>query len=314
MSASGVADWRLRGYTLLARVLVPRRFVGKVFLLTFVGIHVPLLALAGYLLLSIGPSASLPLSVLLVTLLATLAGSAATLLGLWLLMTPVDAASAALRTYRLAGSLPALPTHLSDEAGVLMADVQHTLSYLDSLTQNLADQALRDPLTGSPNRRAFDQLLAAELAGAALLGEGVALAVVDVDGLKGVNDEFGHVVGDACLRHVVAVLTGHVAKHGWVARWGGDEFVVVVREAVGRPAIETLLMQVNAELAAVPVRRPDGGAIALRISGGVARAREKEPAQVLFDRADADLYRAKRAHRDNGRAAYRGRRSEDPPW
>jgi diguanylate cyclase (GGDEF)-like protein len=233
--------------------------------------------------------------VLLVALAATLAGCAGTLLGLWLLLAPVAAASGALRAYRLEGARPRLPTGLGGEAGQLLADVQHTLDHLDAVVGRLADQALRDPLTGLPNRRAFERRLAEDLAEVAHRGGVIALVALDADGLKGINDERGHAAGDACLRHLAAALARHVGEQGWAARWGGDEFVAVVREAAGEPAAEALLAGVEAELAASPVALPDGGAVALRVSGGVTRAGDGEGAEDLFARADAALYRAKRA-------------------
>jgi diguanylate cyclase (GGDEF)-like protein len=286
---------RLRGYARLSRLLFPRSYLGKIVLLAFVGTHVPLVALIGYLLLAADLAFAPAVAVVLVALAATPAVPASALLGLWLLLAPVAAASDALRAYRLAGTPPELPTDLDGEAGRLLADVQRTLTELDAAVGRLADQALRDPLTGLPNRRAFEQRLAGELAEAARRGGAVALVALDADGLKEVNDERGHTAGDACLRYLAAALARHVGEQGWAARWGGDEFVAVVREAAGEPAAEALLAGVEAELAASPVALPDGGAVALRVSGGVTRAGDGEGAEDLFARADAALYRAKRA-------------------
>ena len=288
---------RLRGYAVLSQVLFPKSYLGKIVLLTFVGTHIPLAALIGYLLLAPRPGSPPPLAVLLVALTATLVGTAGVLLGLWLLLAPVAAASGALRTYRLTGTPPDLPTSLEGEAGELLTDVQRTLDHLDRFVGRLAEEALRDPLTGAPNRRAFEQQLAKELATAAGRGESVALVVLDVDGLKAVNDDRGHEAGDECLRSLVAPLARHIGGRGWVARWGGDEFVAVIREAAGAPAAEAILGQFEEELAAAPVLLPDGGQVALRASGGVARARPGESPQELFAQADAALYRAKQVGR-----------------
>ena len=292
---------RLRGYARLSRLLFPQSYLGKIFLLTFAGTHVPLVALIAYLLLAADLAFASAVAVLLVALAATLAGTAAALLGLWLLLAPVAAASAALRAYRRAGTPPDLPADLDGEAGQLLADVRQTLTELDAAMKRLADQALRDPLTGLPNRRAFERRLAEDLAEVARRGGAVALVALDADGLKGVNDERGHAAGDACLRRLAAALARHVGEQGWVARWGGDEFVAVVREAEGAPPAEALLARVEAKLAAAPVVLPGGGAVALRISWGVARVGDGESVQELFARADAALYRTKRA-RSTGRA------------
>ena len=286
---------RLRGYMLLSRILFPKSYSGKIFLLAFIGTHVPLVALIVYLVMVAGPASPPTLKVLLVALAATIVGSAGTLVGVWLLLTPVAVASSALQAYRLAGTPPHLPTNLEGGAGELLADVQHTLDHLDSFVSRLADEALRDPLTGAPNRRAFEQRLTGELTTAAERGETVALIALDVDGLKEVNDDWGHEAGDAFLRHLTAALVRHLHGHGWIARWGGDEFIAVVREGADGPEAETILAEVEAALAADPVRLPNGEQVALRASGGVARAHSGEGAQELFARADAELYRAKRA-------------------
>ncbi len=143
---------RLRGYARLARLLFPKSYSGKLFLLAFVATHVPLVVLVAYLLLAADLSFAAAAPVLLIALVATLVGTAGALLGLWLLLAPVAAASQALRAYRRAGVRPELPTGLEGEAGRLLADVQETLTELDAALGDLAEQALRDPLTGLPNR------------------------------------------------------------------------------------------------------------------------------------------------------------------
>ena len=80
-----------------------------------------------------------------------------------------------------------------------------------------------------------------------------------------------------------------------MARWGGDEFVAVLREAEGAPAAEAVLEQIKADLAARPARLPDGERVRLGVSGGVARAAGGEDPAGVVERADAALYRAKRA-------------------
>jgi diguanylate cyclase (GGDEF)-like protein len=288
---------RLQGFTLLSRLLFPRSYLGKIVLLTFVCTHVPLVALIIYLLLASSASAPVP-TVLLVTLVATLVGTAAAVLGLWLLLTPVAASSAALRAYRLTSTPPQLPTDLAGDPGQLLADIQYTLDDLDATVRRLIDEALRDPLTGAPNRRAFEQQLAEELETAENRGEIVALVALDVDGLKAVNDDWGHEAGDVCLRHLTAALVRHLHGHGWVARWGGDEFIAVIREgAGGAPMAEEILARVEAELAENPVLLPNGEQVSLRASGGVSRSHRGEPPKAVFARADAELYRAKQARR-----------------
>jgi diguanylate cyclase (GGDEF)-like protein len=155
----------------------------------------------------------------------------------------------------------------------------------------LTHLALSDPLTGLPNRRAWDQQLAERLSGA---GEGVwCLAVLDVDQLHDVNDQRGHLEGDACLRRIADRLTGLVRRGDFVARLGGDEFGV-------------LLEGLNAERGAAQVdliRRQAGedGALAITLTAGwapIAAPASKTAVNDTIKRADDALRQAKRAGRN----------------
>src|SRR6187401_2395516 len=109
----------------------------------------------------------------------------------------------------------------------------------------LTHLALSDPLTGLPNRRAWDQQLAERLSGA---GQGEwCLALLDVDLLHDVNDQRGHLEGDACLRRIADRLSGLVRRGDFVARLGGDEFGVLLEGLnAERAAAQVDLIRVQA--------------------------------------------------------------------
>lgn len=118
-------------YNYLSELRYPRSYLGKILLVSFLGVHVPLIGLVGYVVLASSLAWPEVLPILIVTLVATLVGTGATLAALYALLSPVRAASKAVRDYLAAKTVPALPTGGADEAGRLMADVQEGITRLD---------------------------------------------------------------------------------------------------------------------------------------------------------------------------------------
>lgn len=145
---------RLGLYSALSRAPFPKSYPGKVFFSAFLGTHVPLLALIAHLARDprLGPSDKK--RVLAVALAATLGGTAGTLWALHSLLSPVSAASEALRRYLEHREVPDLPTAYPDQAGRLMADVQSSVERLDVALRFLGELATYDHLTDALNRRA----------------------------------------------------------------------------------------------------------------------------------------------------------------
>ena len=162
--------------------------------------------------------------------------------------------------------------------------------------------ALTDPLTGLPNRRAAEERLQKERARIPRDGIGFALALVDLDHFKMVNDRFGHAVGDEVLKAVARRFESGMREGDWVARWGGEEFLFVlhgstVEEAAG--VMERLAGQARA----TPIQTSVGD-IALSFSAGVA-AFGTHDSEILpmLEKIDHALYRAKTDGRDQVRMA-----------
>jgi len=118
-------------YNYLSELRYPRSYLGKILLVGFLGVHVPLIGLVGYVVLASSLAWAEVLPILIVTLVATLVGTGATLAALYALLSPVRAASKAMRDYLAAKIVLALPTGAADEAGRLMADVQEAITRLD---------------------------------------------------------------------------------------------------------------------------------------------------------------------------------------
>lgn len=158
-------------------------------------------------------------------------------------------------------------------------------------------EALHDPLTGLLNRRAFTPLLAAEHQRVLRTQRPCALALLDLDHFKRVNDQYGHGVGDGVLVQLAALMLQHVRDIDSVARVGGEEFAILFPEASAEEAAQAL-ERIRLALAAEPLQI-DGEQIAITVSSGVVGYYGgAQSAEGLLEAADAQLYRAKHGGRN----------------
>jgi diguanylate cyclase (GGDEF)-like protein len=154
----------------------------------------------------------------------------------------------------------------------------------------LREDAARDPLTGLPNRRVFERRLAADLREAQRTGRSLALLVLDVDEFKQLNDVAGHVAGDDALKLLAECLRRSCRSHDLPARFGGDEFVVLLPWTSASEAL-TVAGRIRATLAETS---------SITVSIGVAdlaRCQISRP-ESLFAHADRALYLAKARGKD----------------
>ncbi|HSN91028.1 MAG TPA: GGDEF domain-containing protein [Anaeromyxobacteraceae bacterium] len=166
-----------------------------------------------------------------------------------------------------------------------------------TLHAELHRRATADALTGLPNRRAFEEALAREVARARRAGTPLGLLLVDVDHFKRVNDERGHPAGDEVLRAVAGRIASAARAGDLVGRVGGEEFALALPGAGAADAREAG-ERVRARVADGPVAL-EGGDLAVTVSVGVASLGEPpEEGPDLVARADEALYRAKRAGRN----------------
>ena len=154
-------------------------------------------------------------------------------------------------------------------------------------------QALVDGLTALANRRQSEDALEAELARAERLGGPVSLVLADLDDFKAVNDRYGHPAGDAVLRAFADVLRASVREIDTAGRWGGEEFIVVLPGTDSAGATR-LAERLRAALEARAILAPDGTALRVTASFGVASAPPAGRADDLVAAADAALSEAKR--------------------
>jgi diguanylate cyclase (GGDEF)-like protein len=159
-------------------------------------------------------------------------------------------------------------------------------------TRQLELDTLSDPLTGIPNRRAFDATLPRLVAEAHAAGTPLTLAIVDVDRFKPVNDTFGHPVGDEVLRRVAAILRDHSRDGDGCARYGGDEFTLCL--PVAAPEATAAMRRIKRVISEHPWSAVAPG-LAVTVSVGVAGLGPGDSAAMLFRAADQSLLAAKRA-------------------
>ena len=152
----------------------------------------------------------------------------------------------------------------------------------DSLIEDLRELSLTDELTGLPNRRRWDDELSRELGRARRYDKVMSLAMLDLDGFKGFNDSQGHPAGDALLRAVAKAWAEAVRATDLLARYGGDEFAVLLPDCPLEEALEVI------------GRLRESTPEPITCSAGIASSDGSDPPETVILRADQALYRAKR--------------------
>ena len=172
---------------------------------------------------------------------------------------------------------------------------QEALGFREHLEEQ-RQKALIDPLTGLPNRAAWSERLEHEIQQWQQHGNTLSLAMLDLDHFKRINDSYGHLAGDKVLKIIATVLRKCLRGSDFIARFGGEEFVLLLPAtppAVGAKLLETL----RAAIEACPFHFK-GERVTITISMGLASFRVGEHSDLVLKRADQALYRAKNAGRN----------------
>ena len=188
--------------------------------------------------------------------------------------------------------------HLKQRYGSLMSKVEQMEQETRRVKVHMEEERHRartDPLTGLPNRTAYDEHIAHELERWNRYQQGFSIAVADLDLFKSINDNYGHLAGDKVLRLVGKILHKQSRRTDVVARYGGEEFVIIM------PGTEVDAAKKAAEKLRKSIESSPfnfyGKPVNVTMSFGVAQIKTNEDIDKLFSRADKALYRAKQ----NGR-------------
>ncbi|TGK43419.1 putative bifunctional diguanylate cyclase/phosphodiesterase [Leptospira andrefontaineae] len=213
----------LNFYSYLSKIRILKTYSSKIMLVAFLGTHVPLITLLLFFVISTVQDMQTALKILGIALVATLAGTAATLLALHKLLAPVMLTSKSLNRYLSEKEIPNLPTVFHDEAGSLMADTVTTVRKLDELIHYMTNY---DGLSGLPNRDLFLERLSNSLHELSMREEILSFPVLSLEAthLKQIRSNFGVHMGDLYLRSLVQKLETMLGPETVLARTGDGEF------------------------------------------------------------------------------------------
>lgn len=191
---------------------------------------------------------------------------------------------------------------LLHQAGVSLPVSTQSLDWveLQAIIDGLCNLSERDPLTGLPNRRAFLARLVQELDRSSRSGESALLLMVDIDRFKSVNDQYGHLAGDAVIQAVAAVLREQIRPMDTVGRMGGEEFAVVFPNCVPLSGTQ-LAERLRRAIEDREVLLPDGRTplrVTVSAGGAYSPAWVRSSTEHWLERADRQLYEAKRQGRN----------------
>jgi diguanylate cyclase len=170
-------------------------------------------------------------------------------------------------------------------------DAENRIHTLEAKLQHLSELVREDQLTGSLNRRGLDDVFERETARADRRGTPLCIAILDLDDFKKLNDTYGHIAGDAALKHLVKIVKDTLRSMDVIARFGGEEFLILMPETTVEAAASTMT-RLQRELTKHFFLH-DNEKVLITFSAGVALRRANEEQTELVKRADKAMYTAK---------------------
>jgi len=180
-----------------------------------------------------------------------------------------------------------------DECGQLTLSINKLLSYTDKIIKEKDTLASTDLLTGALNRRSFIEKAEVEIKRSERYKTPLSLIFCDIDFFKTINDQYGHAIGDEVLKRIIIIFKINLRSHDLIARWGGEEFVILSPETslIRAQELSEKLRQTIMTVSFPSVKH-------ITTSFGVAQIKAGEQFSALCERADKALYQAKESGRN----------------
>lgn len=285
----------LNTYSMISRLRpLQKTYQGKIMVVAFLGTHIPLLSLLLYFLIVTSLDFFMALRVMMIALIATLIGTAATIYALYKLLAPIRETYSSLREYLNNRTLPDLPTQFTDEAGILMADTNHTVRKLNELIDHLESY---DKTTSLPNRTLFTNRLNYAMQVSRRNSKPVALLCVGLDGFQKNINVFGQEFGDLLLKAVAQRLGTCVRETDLLSRLHEDSFAVMHENVASVNDITTQAQRIN-EAIAQPFRIGKEKIHITASIGITVYPTDDNRADLLIGNADAAMSLAKQTGGD----------------
>jgi diguanylate cyclase len=193
--------------------------------------------------------------------------------------------------------------HLEETEGSLnkiragMKGIQQEADKAKEKFQELEFNSMHDTLTGLYNRKIYNERIEETLAEFERYKTPFTLMVLDIDHFKKVNDTFGHKAGDLVLKKVASLIKENVRKNDFIARYGGDEFVIILSHTHSKEAL-TIGEHLRTKISEAKFLYNKEKEIRLTVSGGISIFKDGDNAGTVFERADKALYIAKQSGRN----------------
>ena len=185
---------------------------------------------------------------------------------------------------------------LLEQSGHRLPDLREAgkAVWLQAVIDGLCELSSRDPLTGLANRRHFELMLAGEVDRVARAGEPALVLMIDIDHFKKVNDSYGHPAGDEVLKHVAHTLQDCIRPMDTVARFGGEEFAMILPNcppSFAQAVAERI--RIGIQSMTIPISPGETVRVTVSLGGAFAPQWVRSSALLWVERADQQLYQAK---------------------